>query len=715
MPAPAAETAPEEVPAERIERMVAENEERWTRWTAEYDPARGIGCYGSREPLRMSDEAEPIQVPEPFHETELVEKIRTAGTFERCQDAYNLTGAELAALYREFLQARAFYDAEFWFEAACTIQVKRGDQEEDRESGDLRTGDWGAAVSYEEDEQDVFQPFVLRPPQRRFLKVLLEDFFAGQPVRWNLVKARQWGGSTLVQLFMAWVQQLRRRGWNVAIVADTQGQSLHIRGMYDTLRRFYPPQFGTITFDPYQGMSRVKRIPEREATLGVASTRNPDAVRSYTYHMLHLSEVGFWKSTAHQNAEDLAQSLEGGLVDGSYTLCVRESTAKGVGNYFHRECLSAERGDSPYSNFFVGWHEIEDYTMDVPQDEVTDFVRSWDEYEWWLWQQGATIEGIRWYRYRKGNMPSHSAEWRMKAEYPTTASEAFQSTGRRVFSPNYVENARTTCKPAPERGRMQALGRKGENALEDLSFEPHDQGDIKVWRRPGDDYGGLLDLVRYRVRGRYCAFMDIGARWKGGDYHVVTVIDRAPMLWGAEPEVVAQYRGHMDQDLAAWYAVQLCAWYDGALLAIEKNSLNRKRDDTIEPDSEHSLTVLDQIREVYERNLFHTVERDKKKDETYRKFGFHTSRESKSMIMDALNAALRDEAYVERSDLACDEMDYYEVKDNGRLGAKEGQHDDLVISRAGAVWLGLQHMDPPKKIERDREASTPKPSMARFN
>lgn len=713
MDAPVADTAPdEEVSADRIQAMAQENEERWTRWTAEYDPARGIGCYGSREPLQMAKGEPPVYLPEPFHESELAEKIRAAGTFERCKEEYGLSDAEHAALYQHFLRARAFYDPEFWFEAACTIQVKRGDEE--NVELDTSGSDWGAAVDYEDEEQEVFQAFVLRPPQRRFLTALLEDFFSGRPVRWNLVKARQWGGSTLVQLFMAWVQQLRRKGWNIAIVADVQGQALHIRGMYDTLRRFYPNAFGSITFKPYQGMTTVKRVPEREANLGVASTRNPDAVRAYTYHMLHLSEVGFWKSTTHQNAENLAQSLEGGLVDGSYTLCVRESTAKGVGNYFHREYLSAERGDSPYSNFFVGWHEIEDYTMAV--EDVNQFVRSWAEYEWWLWDQGATIEGIRWYRYRKGNMPSHSAEWRMKAEYPTTADEAFQSTGRRVFSPNYVENARRTCKPAPERGRMQALGRKGENALEDLSFEPHDQGDIEVWRQPGDDYGGLLDLVRYRVRGRHCAFMDIGARWEGGDYHVVTIIDRAPMLWGAEPEVVAQYRGHLDQDLAAWYAVQLCAWYEGALLAIEKNSLNRKRDDdSIEPDTEHSLTVLDEIREVYERNLFHTVERDKKNDETYRKFGFHTSRESKSMIMDALNAALRDEAYVERSDLACDEMDYYEVKDDGRLGAKEGQHDDLVISRAGAVWLALHHMDPPKKIERDRETSTPKPSMARFS
>jgi hypothetical protein len=172
-----------------------------------------------------------------------------------------------------------------------------------------------------------------------------------------------------------------------------------------------------------------------------------------------------------------------------------------------------------------------------------------------------------------------------------------------------------------------------------------------------------------------------------------------PVL-GSPPEVAARWRAHMDQDLAAWYAVQLCAWYNNALLAIEKNSLTRKAADGVEPDTTHSLTVLDQIKEVYGRHLYFEEKHDDENDEKYRSYGFHTNVRTKPIIIDALNAALREGGYIERQSRAADEMDYYEIKDNGRLGAQQGQHDDLVISTAGAVWLALEHMDAPQLIEK---------------
>jgi len=69
------------------------------------------------------------------------------------------------------------------------------------------------------------------------------------------------------------------------------------------------------------------------------------------------------------------------------------------------------------------------------------------------------------------------------------------------------------------------------------------------------------------------------------------------------------------------------------------------------------------------------------------------------MIIDALNAALRDRGYIERDDRACDEMDCYEVKPDGRYGAVEGKHDDHVIATAGGVWMAIKYMPAPRKVE----------------
>lgn len=55
-------------------------------------------------------------------------------------------------------------------------------------------------------------PFVLNAPQRRLAAVMEEQRRAGKPVRVILLKARQWGGSTLVQVYMAWMQLVRHTG-----------------------------------------------------------------------------------------------------------------------------------------------------------------------------------------------------------------------------------------------------------------------------------------------------------------------------------------------------------------------------------------------------------------------------------------------------------------------------------------------------------------------
>jgi hypothetical protein len=77
------------------------------------------------------------------------------------------------------------------------------------------------------------------------------------------------------------------------------------------------------------------------------------------------------------------------------------------------------------------------------------------------------------------------------------------------------------------------------------------------------------------------------------------------------------------------------------------------------------------------------------------------------MIINALNAAMRDEAYEERSTYACDEFDRYELKTDGSMGAVDGEHDDRVITRAGAIWLSGT-MDPVKEVDVVQTTTTAK-------
>jgi hypothetical protein len=154
----------------------------------------------------------------------------------------------------------------------------------------------------------------------------------------------------------------------------------------------------------------------------------------------------------------------------------------------------------------------------------------------------------------------------------------------------------------------------------------------------------------------------------------------------------------------AWYAARVCHWYDDALLAVEVNSLKQKKEE-MEPD--HSFTILDEIKDFYQ-NLYYRVRPETIQDRWTGVLGFHTNEKTKDMIIQSLDGALRDEAYEERNLMACDEMDGYELKLDGTMGAQVGGKDDFVISRAGAYWLHTQ-MDPVQEIDASMKRTAAKP------
>jgi hypothetical protein len=251
-----------------------------------------------------------------------------------------------------------------------------------------------------------------------------------------------------------------------------------------------------------------------------------------------------------------------------------------------------------------------------------------------------------------------------------------------------VQSARKTCKEPKFIGNLYAKGEKGKDALREIRFEDEGQGHLRVWAKPNNPN------PEFTLRRRYCAFVDIGGRTDEADYSVVSVFDRYWMMYGGGPERVATWRGHLDQDLFAWVAARLAKWYDNALLAVEVNSLRyNKNEDT---EGQHYKTILNEISKVY-RNLYTRSDPEKVKQGLPTRYGFHMNGSDKDMIITTLNGALRDESYVERDYIAADEMDAFEFKENGKMGAKEGMHDDVLVTTAGGVWLATEYMRAPAK------------------
>lgn len=499
-------------------------------------------------------------------------------------------------------------------------------------------------------------PFVLNAPQRKVLGVLESDRLAGRPIRLILLKARQWGGSTLVQTYMAWIQCCHRHNWNSLICAHVKDIAASIRGMYSKLLAGYPEELwegdAAPAFRPFERSMNVRRIEGRGCNVTVGSAENQDAVRGSDYAMAHLSETAFWRASRQHSPADFIRAVCGSVALLPYTLVVMESTANGVGNYFHAEWLRCKSGQGDKHAVFVAWYEIEMYSCPPPDREA--FAASLNEYEYTLWLKGIDLDRIYWYHCKAREYASVE---QLHAEFPSDDVEAFINTGSGVFSNAAVEALRPAC--------SEIQPRVGEISGEE--FKEDSRGAMKMWKRPEPG----------RV---YVVAVDVGGRSAVSDWSVVAVM--AVGGPGQKHEFVAQWRGHCDHDLLARRAADIARYYNTALLLIESNTLETA---DYAAASSSSLFVLNRLAEEYP-NMYMRQSFDTCGGSSTLKVGFHTNRSTKHMLVSRLIEAVREGEYIERDTAACDELITYEQRPNGTFAAKEGYHDDILMTRAMALF-----------------------------
>lgn len=190
------------------------------------------------------------------------------------------------------------------------------------------------------------------------------------------------------------------------------------------------------------------------------------------------------------------------------------------------------------------------------------------------------------------------------------------------------------------------------------------------------------------------------------DWSVILVLDRAPMLRGEGPEVVAQWRGHTDFDLLAWRAALAAQFYEEALLVIESNTLET-RDPDRDVDGDQSNFILNRLRDIYP-NLY---ARRRSEEAVSRgaplKYGFHTNVATKPAIIATLVKVIREGLYTERDQACLDEYLSYERRRNGSYGAITGCHDDLLMTRAIGLHICFHEMEIPRRTLRTNPLPRP--------
>ena len=520
---------------------------------------------------------------------------------------------------------------------------------------------------------------------------------------------------------MAWLQLIHTTGLNSLIISNYNKGAEVIKGMFKRMIDAYPVSMLHEIGEKYKdnedklvGVGRsglAQMVPQRNATISIGSAESPDSCRGGDYALVHLSEVGVWKATDGKQPEDIVRSACSGVLFKPYTMIVYESTANGVGNFFHNEYISAKDPKIPsqFSSMFVSWFDIELYRIPfISQKEKCDFAK-WlydnrnnqftesnreecGKYLWWLWEIGATLEGIRWYIEERTKYNEHG---QMASEYPSDDIEAFVNSGASVFDKYAVENLRNTTKqPAKWVGDVYAYGDEGEDALRDLRFKDDKQGLLQIWNMPDTYAEGEF------ITDRYLTVVDVGGRSHSADWSVIVVFDRILMMDGGNPTVVAQWYGHIDMDLLAWKAAQIAAFYDNSLLVIESNTLETHDKDR-EVDGDQSMAILSQIKGVY-RNLYARKQKeDNIKNGKPIRYGFHTNVATKPMIISTLVKVIREGLYTERDERCINEYLNYERKQNGSFGARAGAHDDLLMTRAIGLHICFYEMEIPRIVNED--------------
>ena len=686
---------------EIINKIVQENAKRNAEVYAKFDPISGKGSVGERERVPIKDFPVKVQyLPVEMMNIPLVKRLIQYGSIDALLKAINKEEhnsedyeypeedyeVDRLKVIQQFVRLRCRYDFPFWAAFYVYIKNKGGGE-------------------------DVL--FRLTRPQRRFVERLERLRKAGKPIRLVLLKARQWGGSTTSQIYMAWLQLVHKVGLNSLIIAHQGAGSDEIKDMFDRMIKSYPVEMLHKLGETYNeneaklvGVGKsgsIHRVPQRNCKIKIGTAERPDSCRGGDYNLVHLSEVGLWKVTDGKKPEDIVRSACSGVLLRPYTMIVYESTANGTGNFFQKEYDDAKNGKSQFEAMFVSWFDIEQYSLPIDNveafatnlyvnrenDNVSSNREESGKYLWWLWERGATLEAINWYIQERAKYTEHGL---MAAEFPSDDVEAFVRSGARVFDKYKVEKLRKSCKPPKYIGEVYADTDEGKKALQNLRFVEDRQGLLHIWELPEEDEKEI-------VTDRYLTIVDVGGRSNKADFSVILVLDRLFMSEGGKPVVVAQWYGHCDIDQLAWKAAQIAAFYNNSLLVIESNTLET-HDKERQVDGDQSQFILNQIKDIYPNLNARKQSEEDVREGVPRKYGFHTNIATKPMIISTLVKVIRENLYTERDDRCLDEYLCYEKKKNGAFGAIIGKHDDLLMTRAIGLHICYFEMDIPKFVPR---------------
>ena len=308
------------------------------------------------------------------------------------------------------------------------------------------------------------EPFILNKAQRYIHEKLEEQKKLTGKVRAIVLKGRQQGCSTYLEGRFTHKTTFNK-GLQAFILTHEEDATKNIFSMakryYDNLPQFVKPEIKASN-------DKSLHYSKLDSGYRVGTAGNKSVGRSMTNQLFHGSEVAFWP-----NAQEHAKGILQTVADECGTEIVLESTANGVGGFYHEQWKMAEAGLSEYQAIFVPWFWQDEYRKTLPDD----FALSKEELEL-KEHYSLDDEQVYWRRIKIADLSAGGFDGSkaFKQEYPMNAAEAFQvSGGEGLIGADAVLRARKAqCNPQgklivgvdPSRGgdRFSVIKRMGRKA-----------------------------------------------------------------------------------------------------------------------------------------------------------------------------------------------------------------------------------------------------------
>lgn len=339
-----------------VKEVLEENEKRMNDLSDNFNPLTGFRSIGKRQKVIIKDfpinkQWLPVEMLDDPFVCDMI-SLGIEGCYRKlCPDQPRDKAYDV--LIDKFFRIRYKHDFAFW----CWMLVKI----HPKGSGD-----------------DI--PFRLNRAQRRLIERFENMRKKGKPIRLILLKARQWGGSTATQIYMAWLQLVILRGANSIIVGHVKDASTEVKDMLTKLLDAYDPEMIEDPESPFfnekvedasrnglfhgtSSSANIFYIKSRNSKFKLGSAEKPNSARGGDSTLAHCTEVGLWVTTDNKTPEDIVTSVTGGISYKPNTMIVYESTAKGTGNFFHKFYTTVKRAiqEGTFHQFeymFVNWFEI---------------------------------------------------------------------------------------------------------------------------------------------------------------------------------------------------------------------------------------------------------------------------------------------------------------------------------------------------------------------